>query len=76
MNNTPDYENNLAFTPEDNKPTYYVTLSEYNEVKNMFLKANKEISRLKDLLKECREKLKYCTRETYDLETKINEVLK
>ena len=36
----------------------------------------KENKKLKDLLKECKGKLKYCTRETYELETKIDEVLK
>ena len=34
------------------------------------------VEELKELLKECREKLKYCTRETYELITKIDEVLK
>ena len=36
----------------------------------------KENTKLKDLLKECKEKLKYCTRETYELLTEIDEVLK
>lgn len=31
---------------------------------------------LKELLKECKEKLKYCVRETYELQTKIDEVLR
>lgn len=38
----------------DKEPTYYVSLTEYNEVKRMFLKANDEINALKELLKECR----------------------
>ena len=36
----------------DKEPTYYVSLTEYNEVKRMFLKANDEINKLKDLLNE------------------------
>lgn len=36
----------------DKEPTYYVSLIEYNEVKRMFLKANDEINKLKDLLNE------------------------
>ena len=34
----------------EKEPTYYVSLTEYNEVKRMFLKANDEITKLKDLL--------------------------
>lgn len=30
---------------------------------------------LKELLKECREKLKYCVRETYELQTKIDNAI-
>ena len=39
----------------DKEPTYYVSLTEYNEVKRMFLKANDEINALKELLKECKQ---------------------
>ena len=39
----------------DKEPTYYVSLTEYNEVKRMFFKANDEISKLKELLKEAKE---------------------
>lgn len=35
------------------EPTYYVYLTDYNEVKRMFLKANNDINKLKELLKEC-----------------------
>lgn len=35
-----------------------------------------ENRQLKELLKGHKEKLKYCTRETYELQTKIAEVLK
>ncbi len=41
----------------DKEPTYYVSLTEYNEVKRMFLKANDEINTLKDLLKEVRQQI-------------------
>ena len=41
----------------DKEPTYYVSLTEYNEVKRMFLKANDEISKLKELLKEVKDYL-------------------
>lgn len=39
----------------DKELTYYVSLTEYNEVKRMLLKANNEINKLKELLKECFE---------------------
>lgn len=38
----------------DKEPTYYVSLTEYNEVKRMFLKANDEINTLKELLSNVR----------------------
>ena len=41
-----------------------------------YCKEKDENQQLKELLKECREKLKYCVRETYELQTKIDEVLK
>lgn len=34
-----------------------------------------ENTKLKELLKECQSKLNYCTRETYELQTKINQIL-
>lgn len=34
-----------------------------------------ENTKLKELLKECQSKLNYCTRETYELQTKINQAL-
>lgn len=34
-----------------------------------------ENAQLKELLKECQSKLNYCTRETYELKTKINQAL-
>lgn len=33
------------------------------------------IKELKELLKECREKLQYCVRETYELQTKIDNAI-
>lgn len=41
-----------------------------------YCKEKEENQLLKKLLKDCKEKLKYCTRETYELQTKIDEVLK
>lgn len=43
------------------------------KVKNDLL--GKENQQLKELLKECREKLKYCVRETYELQTKIDNAI-
>lgn len=69
----------------DKEPTYYVSLTEYNEVKRMFLKANDEINTLKDLLEECRhiigieKDFATCHFEEYtlvELLTKIDEALK
>lgn len=69
----------------DKEPTYYVSLTEYNEVKRMFLKANKEITTLKELLEECRhiigieKDFATCHFEEYtlvELLTKIDEALK
>lgn len=67
----------------DKEPTYYVSLTEYNEVKRMFLKANDEINKLKDLLKECRECFElltndnspWCPPEADTLLVKIKQVL-
>lgn len=62
----------------DKEPTYYVSLTEYNEVKRMFLRANDEINTLKDLLKECREVIEWQT-DNYDekpLIAKIDEALR
>ena len=38
-------------------------------------KLRKENQQLKELLKECKEKLKYCVRETYELQTKIDNAI-
>lgn len=58
----------------DKEPTYYVSLTEYNEVKRMFLKANDEINALKELLKEVlRHDLSL--KEVTELTRKIAQVL-
>ena len=62
----------------DKEPTYYVSLTEYNEVKRMFLKANDEINKLKDLLKECKTPLEVYNEmfgNKEELLTKIDEAL-
>lgn len=62
--NAPDYENNLAFDPD------------INTMPRCDIEALKiEIKRLKELLRECKEKLKYCVRETYELQTKIDNAI-
>ena len=69
----------------DKELTYYVSLTEYNEVKRMLLKANNEINKLKELLKECKDTMnmagyvfaKVCDVEkAIELIKKIDEVLK
>lgn len=42
---------------------------------NLELEVRKENQQLKELLKECKEKLKYCVRETYELLTKIDNAI-
>lgn len=56
-------------------PNYDEYLTMKDCAKMVFEAAERE-TKLKELLKECREKLKYCVRETYELQTKIDEVLK
>lgn len=45
------------------------------ELKGKMQSLEKENTKLKELLKECKSKLNYCTRETYELQTKINQAL-
>lgn len=55
----------LAICPRFKPFNYYKILYELFE----------ENTELKKLLKECQSKLNYCTRETYELQTKINQAL-
>ena len=48
---------------------------EYTSCAMDYENLKEENTKLKELLKECQSKLNYCTRETYELQTKISQVL-
>lgn len=51
-------------------------LGNIDDVYEHYLAVIEENAQLKELLKECKERLIYCTISTHDVQAKIDEVLK
>lgn len=73
----PSYELWKVLLDENKRLKYDVGNLGY-KIKNQRQEINnllKENTKLKELLKECRERLIYCTISTQDVQAKINQVL-
>lgn len=80
MNNTPDYENNLAFAPETEQDLINKAVNDCMIANIKLLEENKK---LKDLLEECKEIIEwykqdcgYQDKPTDSVLARIDEVLK